>query len=161
MIQYDLIDSTHEEAKRYIADGQEATTIVADRQTRGHGQGGKSWWSPEGMGLYISIIRPVPALPHESLTSLIGAKLVHTLRRYTLLQIHQQGINDIYLDGRKLGGILCEIYNNRLIVSVGLNLFRPNKVRKDLQRSAIWLNEFGAEHLIDGYKLVKMIEELL
>lgn len=154
LLRYESIDSTHEEAKRQL----QASVVVAQKQTKGHGQGDKSWWSPDGMGLYVSFIKPIPQVPHEAITSLLGNQIVHLLRRYTLLNIHHHGINDIYLDNRKLGGILCEIYDNRLIVSIGLNLFRPNKVRKDLQRSAIWLNEFGAEHLIDGNKLIEMIE---
>lgn len=175
-MKFDTISSTHDAAKDYLTNLSLSwnalivespyyhcppTTIVAQKQTHGRGQGEKKWWSPEGMGLYVSFICPVPQVPTEAITSLIGNKIVYTLRKYTLLDIHQKGVNDIFLNERKLGGILCEIYRGYLIVSVGVNLFRPNKVRKDLLQTAIWLNEFGAEHLIDGDNVLKLIEGVI
>lgn len=173
MIRFDTIGSTHTAAEEYLTSlslSQQLlhkeypyyhcppTTIVAQKQTQGRGQGDKKWWSPEGVGLYVSFIRPVPQHDVDLYTSLIGNKIVDALRSHTLLQIHQRGINDIFLDDRKLGGILCEINRGYLIVSVGINIFRPGKVRRDLEKTAVWLNEFGAEHRIDGDTILKLIQ---
>ena len=154
--------STNDEAKALIDRGFVSPIVIyADKQTQGRGRNGKSWWSPEGMGLYASLVtqRPPDAAHDIFLTMWLGTAIVRGLRQYTLLDIHQIGVNDIYLDERKLGGILCEIYKERLIVGVGLNLYRPTKVRKDLISSACWLNEFGSEERIVIPKLLNILSE--
>lgn len=139
------------------------TVVTADKQTKGEGQNGNIWWSPEGMGLYASFIVPEPK--HDTanglLTSYIGHAVVSALRAHTHLNIYQMGINDIYLDQRKLGGMLCEIYKGYLIIGIGLNVFRPSKVRKDLLKTAVWLNEFGAEHLLGRAQLIDVLSKRL
>lgn len=118
--------------------------ITADKQTRGRGRTGAAWFSPESCGLYVSFITNLTEY-HEFMTMWIGSAIVREFRRHTRLDIRQVGINDIYLDQRKLGGVICEVYKNYLIVGVGLNIRRPVKVRKDLLETAIWLDEFSAE----------------
>lgn len=156
----DCCDSTNAEAKRLIdlgSGGTAITSIIANKQTHGRGRLGKVWWSPADCGLYTSFVTKYNNTEPELLTTWIGHGIVTVLKKYTLLDIHQEGINDIYLDKRKLGGILCEIYKGHLIVGVGLNLFRPAKVRRDLEKTAIWLNEYASEYLIDRTKLVELI----
>lgn len=143
----------------YIADFI-PLVITADKQTRGRGRNGGSWFSPEDCGLYASFVIRLDEY-HEFMTMWIGTAIVRELQNYTHLDIKQVGINDLYLAGRKLGGIICEVYKGYLIVGIGLNLFRPSKIRKDLQQSAIWLNEFGAEHLLDRADLIKVLEKAI
>jgi BirA family transcriptional regulator, biotin operon repressor / biotin---[acetyl-CoA-carboxylase] ligase len=132
--------------------------LYSDQQTSGRGRGpGRSWWSPKKAGLYMSIVLPVPDFSPDLITTAIGAKVVHILRQYTKLEIQQVGINDIFLDNRKLGGILCEIYKERLIVGIGINLFKPVKIRKDLVGKAVWLNEFSCIPLVDRWEIMKLI----
>jgi BirA family transcriptional regulator, biotin operon repressor / biotin---[acetyl-CoA-carboxylase] ligase len=134
--------------------------ITADKQTRGRGRTGASWFSPEGCGLYVSFIVPVEEY-HEFLTMWIGAAIVRELKRYTHLDIRQAGINDLFLDNRKLGGIICEVYKGYLIVGVGLNTFRPTRVRKDLDKTAVWLNEFSNESLLSTGDLLQVLAEAI
>lgn len=131
--------------------------ITADKQTKGRGRNGKSWFSPDGMGLYSAFVKPVDEY-HEFITMWMGAAIVRELRSYTLLDIKQVGINDIYLANKKLGGILCEVYKGYLIVGVGLNVFKPMKIRNDLLEKAIWLNEFSSEGLLSRTDLIKVLE---
>lgn len=149
------------------------TIVVARKQTQGRGRSG-TWFSPEDCGVYMSVIRdnftvptPCPCCDDaqyaiiEQLTETLGNVINNLLIRYFHLQTRVMGINDIYLADRKLAGILCEYHaaSNKLIVGMGLNTFRPSKVRKDLLQSAVWLNEYSSEHLIDHAKLVSMIAE--
>jgi BirA family transcriptional regulator, biotin operon repressor / biotin---[acetyl-CoA-carboxylase] ligase len=136
--------------------------ITADKQTRGRGRKGDVWFSPEGCGIYAAFVVPLTEY-HEFMTMWIGSAIVRELKRYTHLDIKQIGINDLYLDNRKLGGILCEAYKGYLIVGVGLNIFRPsdNKIRKDLLSTIVYLNEFGAEHLLDRPDLINVLAEAI
>jgi BirA family transcriptional regulator, biotin operon repressor / biotin---[acetyl-CoA-carboxylase] ligase len=152
--------------------------IIAEKQTKGRGRSG-SWWSPEGAGLYMNVIRPVienfphqhseaiyqsyndPKVINDFTTINIGYALRNVLKRYFLLTVELKNINDIYLAGRKLAGILCEYHpdTEKLIIGIGVNLFRPTKVTKLLQKSAVWLNEYAAECRIDKLKLAEIIAE--
>jgi BirA family biotin operon repressor/biotin-[acetyl-CoA-carboxylase] ligase len=143
------------------------TVIVARKQTQGKGRSG-TWFSPEDCGIYMSVITPWPTPTEnecmatvETCTRAVGFRIMKLLQNYFHLNTYVQGINDIYLAGRKLAGILCEYHtaSDKLIIGVGLNTFRPSKVRKDLLRKAVWLNEYSCEALIDHSKLVTMIAE--
>lgn len=161
----ETVQSTNETARHWIdkfPDNIKAAHIVsANKQTRGKGRNGKSWWSPEDRGLYASFVRRYNHVEVEMLTTWLGHGVVSALRKYTLLDIKQEGINDIYLDKRKLGGILCEVYKDYLIVGIGINLFRPVNIRKDLVGKSIWLSEYASEYLCDKYELINLLSEVI
>lgn len=150
---YPELDSTNEEAKRLLAQGllQRPTILRAACQTAGRGTQGRQWFSPPGAGLYFSIIHPFDgvAWSHESngepdfaavsadrlaqapLTPLFtlaaGVACAETLASLTGLSIQLKPINDLYVEGRKLGGILTEslVSDNRcraLITGIGINV---------------------------------------
>lgn len=157
----DTCKSTNLEARKILDSGfvLEPVVITARKQTQGKGRSG-NWFSPEDCGIYMSVIT---SELEAADTRLIGNRLVNLLKEYFKLRVYRSGINDIGLAGRKLAGILCEYHtaSNKVIVGVGLNTFRPsnNKIRKDLIKKAVWLNEFSAESLIDHRILVNMITE--
>jgi BirA family transcriptional regulator, biotin operon repressor / biotin---[acetyl-CoA-carboxylase] ligase len=159
--------STNDEARKFIdrfspgPDWNPDSVIVANKQTAGKTTKPTSWWSPEDAGIYLSVIRTIPKQNLDLFTTLVGYALTSALRRYTLLDIQQRGVNDLFLDNRKLAGILCEIYKEHLIVGVGLNVFQPNKIRHDLIGKSIWLNEFASELLLDKNVLIKLIVEAI
>jgi BirA family biotin operon repressor/biotin-[acetyl-CoA-carboxylase] ligase len=134
--------------------------ITADTQTAGKGRNNHKWWSPESAGLYAAFIVPVEEY-YEFLTMWIGTGIVRELKKYTHLDIKQIGINDIYLDNRKLGGILCEVYKGYLIVGVGLNVICPVLILPELQDRAVWLDEFSADRLLSRAGLLQVLAEAI
>jgi BirA family transcriptional regulator, biotin operon repressor / biotin---[acetyl-CoA-carboxylase] ligase len=176
--------STNDAAKQlldFFSIDEVPTLIIADKQIQGRGRSG-SWWSPEGYGLYMSVIRdmyePKPGCSccgsgkftdAELITEQITDKVRWTLTAVTQLSLSIQPStpshpicgNDIYLADKKLVGILSEVHpaTNKLIIGIGINLFRPNKVRKDLLNKAVWLNEYGAEHRINKMEMAQDIAE--
>src|SRR5665213_6460 len=132
------------------------TVITADEQTAGKGRNGHLWWSPKNAGLYSAFIVPLDEY-HAFMTMWIGAGIVRELKKYTHLDIKQVGMNDIFLDHRKLGGILCEVYKKYLIVGVGLNIIRPVEVIAELQDTAVWLDEFSADRLLAKADLISIL----
>jgi BirA family biotin operon repressor/biotin-[acetyl-CoA-carboxylase] ligase len=138
IISYDQIDSTNRVAKEMAAQGSPSGTVVlAASQSAGRGQYGRSFNSPEG-GLYFSLLLE-PDLPAETLplitlaTGLACRTVLHqTFGLHPLIKWP----NDIYLDGNKVAGILCENLfvshspgmNTKVIIGVGLNV---NNRRED------------------------------
>lgn len=131
-LRFDSLDSTNEEAKRRLAEGSlvKKSIICALEQTAGKGTQGRQWISPRGAGLYFSIVHPgenevLPVTP--ILTLAAGVACARAIADLTGLTIQLKPINDLYLDGRKLGGILVEslVCNNRcrgLVTGIGMNI---------------------------------------
>jgi biotin-[acetyl-CoA-carboxylase] ligase BirA-like protein len=129
---YDTLDSTMEEAKRLIQAGkiQRTAFLVASYQTDGRGTHGRQWRSPKGGGIYLSIVH----LPEEGAffetqapyTLAAGVACVEALQETVGIETALKPVNDIYYDGKKLGGILVEseLHQNgiaALITGIGLN----------------------------------------
>lgn len=105
--------------------------IIARRQTGGRGRQGRSFASPEG-GLYLSYLyRPEGALPSPG--ALTAGAAVAVCRALEDFGIHPgiKWVNDLFLDGRKICGILCEALSTEAgmayIIGVGLNVTTPQE----------------------------------
>ena len=126
---FDIVESTNTEANRLARNGApEGTLIVADAQTSGRGRLGRSWASPPGNGLYLSIIlRPScpPAwLPGLTLTA--GVAVASAIQQ-TRVRPRLKWPNDILVAGRKVGGILAEAFFDKrridfAILGIGINV---------------------------------------
>ena len=107
---FKTIDSTSRLAVQMAEQGAAHGTVVhADQQTGGRGRGGRVFQSPVG-GLYFSLIlRPDIDLQDLPLITLAaGVAISHSLKELTGVQALLKWPNDLFLQGRKLGGILTE-----------------------------------------------------
>ena len=127
------IDSTNLEAKRRILAGSlEASLVVADRQSAGRGRMGRSFYSPRGSGVYCTLALEAN-MPMERAVSLTGAAAVavmRAIRRLTGVQTSIKWVNDLYLDEKKVCGILAESLSlpedptrRFLILGIGVNWY--------------------------------------
>ena len=109
-IQYfDVLNSTNTYAKQLAADGAaEGTVIIAGHQTGGRGRLGRSFSSPAGMGIYLSVILRPDCRPEElmHLTCAAGVAAADAIGRP---DVGIKWTNDLVLGKRKLGGILTEL----------------------------------------------------
>jgi BirA family biotin operon repressor/biotin-[acetyl-CoA-carboxylase] ligase len=140
---FDELPSTQDEGHRLAADGAQHGTAVAARiQTAGRGTRGRAWVSNAG-GLWLSVIaRPeagegLPVLSlrvglalADHLDTLLQPTPSPTVRRSVRPSVRLKWPNDLLLDDRKLGGILCEArwQGDRLgwiVVGIGLNVHNP------------------------------------
>jgi BirA family biotin operon repressor/biotin-[acetyl-CoA-carboxylase] ligase len=96
------------------------TVVVADRQTKGRGRLGRSWHSQEG-GLYLSFLLP-RGLRDEKTLPLIVSYAVSELLKSLGFVPAIKWVNDVYLSGRKVCGVLVEGTKDRLVVGIGLNV---------------------------------------
>ena len=137
-------DSTNEHLFRLASQGApHQTVLVADRQTAGKGSRGRQFFSPSG-GLYFSILLYQLPLPPTCLTPLTALAVYRALRPYTDRALSIKWVNDIYLEGKKLCGILCEsrfVGRERTsVVGVGINLV-PQDFPRDLRHPAAVLRD--------------------
>ena len=126
------IDSTNAEAKRILLSNEIAPTlVVAEQQTAGRGRMGRSFYSPSQTGAYFSVAF-VTSKPPESVVTLTGAAAVavmRAIRRLSGVQPQIKWVNDLYIDDKKVCGILAEsvfgAWNDRLqriVIGIGINL---------------------------------------
>lgn len=138
IIVYDEIDSTNTEAKRrlYSSHVKDFTVIVSDMQKGGRGRTGKSFTSPKGSGVYFSIIlHPKDAydFSYFDLTTVKAAVAVaEGIKEATNKQTEIKWVNDLFLNGKKICGILSELdadFESRsvksVIVGIGINVNEP------------------------------------
>ncbi|MCR5557755.1 MAG: biotin--[acetyl-CoA-carboxylase] ligase [Butyrivibrio sp.] len=108
---YESLESTNNEAKILAMKGAaHGTVIVATRQSGGRGRKDHSFFSPEG-GLYLSIVLRPENLPYTDsnrLTDLVGKAVSGSIQELTGITSYVEGINDLYVDGKKICGILLE-----------------------------------------------------
>ncbi len=133
---YDCVTSTNDLAKEIVQkDCAAETVIIARKQTAGRGRRGRSFFSPDGTGIYMSIVLR-PACPTELFSLLTPAAAVATAKAMEEVsgkKVDIKWINDIFLEGKKICGILCETSfdNNQnlpsVIVGIGINLCAPRE----------------------------------
>lgn len=96
--------------ERYAAGDGEGTVVLADEQTSGKGRMGRSWHSPRGKGLWFTLLLEprisVRAAP--LLTYVLSVAVCRTIRRATGRSAAIKWPNDIWIDGKKVCGILLE-----------------------------------------------------
>ncbi len=123
------VDSTSTYLKSLAAGGErEVTLLIADSQSGGRGRLGRSFISPEG-GLYMSLLFFPDARPEETtlLTPLAALAVARATEELFGTETAIKWVNDIYLNGRKLCGILAEAEPSRYaVIGVGINLAEPD-----------------------------------
>lgn len=150
---YESIDSTNSEAKRRaMAGAVSGTVVIAEEQTAGKGRLGRSFSSPKQGGLYISfIIKPEQFNNRSLLLTLAGSVCAcRAIERTTGLQPKIKWVNDLYLDNKKISGILTEAIMNfengeieSIIIGVGINCNTDiSSLPKDVRKVAGSLKAF-------------------
>ncbi len=146
------IDSTNLECRRRIEAGEGRCLVVAGTQTAGRGRNGKHFFSPPGTGLYMSLaFRPAQGAENAiGVTTYTAVAATREIARLTGRSCRIKWVNDLFLDGRKVCGILTEAVGDTLIVGVGVNLL-PTSVPPELEGIVGCLNCAGiAEDLAAG-----------
>lgn len=126
---YDSIDSTNAEGKRMtLPRDVNAALILADTQTAGRGRMDRSFYSPANTGLYMTLVLRVPSVLRspQGLTPAVAVAAVRAIKALTDAPVAIKWVNDLYANGRKIGGILVEASPDgamtRLVMGIGINL---------------------------------------
>ncbi|WP_455715917.1 biotin--[acetyl-CoA-carboxylase] ligase [Anaerosporobacter sp.] len=127
---YDEVTSTNTVAKRLADEGNiEGTLVVSDTQNGGKGRRGRSWESPKGTGVFMTVIlRPQIKPIYASMLTLVAALALNdAITNLTGLEAKIKWPNDIVVNKKKVCGILTELsaevdYINHIVVGIGINV---------------------------------------
>lgn len=137
LMYHETIDSTNKEAKKLALEGApHGTVVVAGCQTEGRGRNGKTFYSPQGSGLYLSMLMR-PNMGTSMALRITAAAAVAVCRAIEDVSGKQAGIkwvNDIYCDNKKVCGILTEGISGfesgkieSVVVGIGINHRYPEQ----------------------------------
>lgn len=131
VLRYEELGSTNDECARLAAAGAASgTAVVTRRQTGGRGRLLRPWLGLDGDNLFVSVLHQT-RLPIERVSGLtldVGLAIAEALDEVAGLvgRVMLKWPNDLLVEGRKLGGILCELVDGKhgpcVIVGVGLNV---------------------------------------
>lgn len=151
---FETIDSTNTQAKIMAQQGApHGTVLIAAHQSSGRGRMGRSFSSPAGVGLYLSVILrpacPVRELMH--LTCAAGVAACDAVEQVSGIRPGIKWINDLILQNRKLGGILTEMsvdaktgLTEYAVIGIGINCLQElQDFPREIQDMAISLRSAG------------------
>ena len=133
---FETLDSTNDCLKALARQGApEGTAFFADRQTGGHGRLGRSFHSPAGMGVYLSLLLRPACAPQElmHLTCAVAVAMADAVEAAAGFRPGIKWTNDLVFGKRKLGGILTELgltpgrQLDYAILGIGINCCQENQ----------------------------------
>lgn len=150
---FDTLDSTNTEAKRRSTDMSGNGLYVAKEQTQGKGRRGRTWQSPKGTGLYMSLLLRPRIEPHiaSMVTLLAGLSVCKSIKELYNVETHIKWPNDLVHNKKKLCGILTEMnsemdYVNYIVVGIGMNVLQTS-YSEEVSAIATSLIEAGAKKI--------------
>ncbi len=121
---FEKLSSTNDKLAELARGGApEGTAILAETQTAGRGRDGNSWYSPPGLGLYLSVLlRPsLPTIRLAGITLALGEAAALAVEQASPARIQLKWPNDLFCNGRKVGGILVDNSGEYLVAGFGIN----------------------------------------
>jgi BirA family biotin operon repressor/biotin-[acetyl-CoA-carboxylase] ligase len=166
---FSTIGSTNDYLLSNIKQLSPGQLCVAEHQSAGRGRRGKRWQSPFGSHLYCSIYWPLHRGVAEAmgLSLVVGIAVAETLKKLYALDIQLKWPNDIYVNSRKLAGILVDIDTSILeepscIIGIGINVRMPDLIGKEIDQPWIDISTLKPSIAIDRNQLViALIAELM
>lgn len=133
---YKTIDSTNQEVKRQALEGAgQGLVVLAEQQTMGKGRRGRSFYSPAGTGIYMSVLfRPSPEQSKDVVlvTTAASVAICRAIRKVLNEESQIKWVNDVYFRGKKVCGILTEAVSDfesgqidTVVVGIGINYHVP------------------------------------
>jgi BirA family biotin operon repressor/biotin-[acetyl-CoA-carboxylase] ligase len=163
------VDSTNRWAREHCLKGaEEGLVILAESQSQGKGRLGREWQSPAGVNLYASIIlRPsIPAASAPHIPLLAGVAGANALARACGLDARIKWPNDIFVNGKKVAGILSEMEAEGLqarfiILGVGVNVnWQKEDIPPELREVATSLRAEAGREFSRAKVAAEFFEEL-
>lgn len=158
---FDCLPSTNAYAKQLVREGREENfLIVAREQTSGRGRFDRKFYSPKDCGVYFSLtISPSSEDELELLTPMCAVATVNAIKATLDKDTRIKWVNDIYFEGKKCVGILCEAVAvggkiSKVVLGIGVNLYEREGGANDEIKDIISFvgdgSEACADRLISG-----------
>lgn len=163
---FDSIDSTNTKAKELAEEGHPSgTLVVADRQTAGKGRRGRSWESPTGIGIFMTLMLKPEINPNNAsmLTLVAAMATTRAIRRVTGVPAMIKWPNDIVMNGKKVCGILTEMsaqfdYINHIVIGIGINVHNED-FPEEIVKTASSLYLESGQHIHRASLIEAFLEE--
>ena len=136
IVVYKTVDSTNTQAKLAAESGKYKNAVfIASEQTAGRGRLGRSFTSNKGKGIYLSILlnEKMPAAKATALTTYMAVIASEAIDNLSGIETKIKWVNDIYLNGKKLSGILTEGKGSDngesidyAVIGIGINLLKQD-----------------------------------
>lgn len=156
--QFEVLDSTNDYMKEHREDFQEYDIVLAKNQSAGKGRRGNIWISVEGMALFTFLVKKQKEEEEEKyrkIPLLAGLATIRAFQKVKTAEYQFKWTNDIYLQDKKLGGILVERRESDFFVGIGLNI--NNQIPLEIKHIAISLQE--VEEKI--YSILELVQEVV
>lgn len=153
VLYFDTIDSTNTKAQELAEKGYPSgTLVVADKQDSGKGRRGRSWVSPSGTGIFMTLmIKPDINPNNASMLTLVAALAVaKAITSVTGEEAMIKWPNDIVVNSKKVCGILTEMnaqfdYINHIVVGIGINVHNESFPEEISQMASSLMIEAGGK----------------
>jgi BirA family biotin operon repressor/biotin-[acetyl-CoA-carboxylase] ligase len=157
------IDSTNTRAKQLAELGEpEGVLVVAEEQTAGKGRRGRSWTSPGGVGIFMSLLLRPPLEPRQasSITLVAALAVARGIEQTCGVMAQIKWPNDIVIHDKKICGILTETssepdYIHYVVVGIGINANTPEFPPEFSDHASSIYLETG--HLVDRQALIAAV----
>ena len=141
--------STQLDAASAGAPAQGCAVFFAEFQSGGVGRNGRAWASPASANLYFSVSRrfsrSLATMPGLSLV--VGVATVEALHAMGYADVRLKWPNDLWVDARKLGGILVQLRNEApgcsAVIGMGLNVHMPDEAARRIDQAWCDLSQLG------------------
>lgn len=162
------IDSTNRYARDHVAKNElSGVVILSESQTAGRGRLGKVWASPFAANVYMSIIWrfDLGAEALQGLSLAVGVGVRRSLVRLGVSGVQLKWPNDVYCEGKKLGGILLEVVGDpkrqcTVIIGVGINVAMPMVAAEEIDQPWTDLMSAGATKLSRNLVVANLIASI-
>jgi len=155
---FNEIESTQDYAKKIYAEKKETFIVFSELQTKGRGRYGREWKAPAG-GLWFSFDMEYGNVG-GIFTIAVGVAVREILEKVYNVDIKLKWPNDLILNNKKVGGILCEKINDRVIIGVGINT-NVNFIDEKKATTFIGENQNSVNNYEIMLEIIKKCEEVM
>ena len=167
-----VLDSTnHYLMQQDVRQSECGHVVLAEMQTAGRGRRGKTWVSPFAQNIYLSLLWHFDnsAINLSGVSLAVGVAVINVLQQKGVQDLALKWPNDIYWQGRKLGGILLELKGEAagpcsMVVGLGLNVDMSREAADDIDQAWVDLNTISQQSNSASLNKISrnnMISELL
>ena len=142
VLSFSSLDSTNTRAKACLLEGEKTPFLVTtNKQNKGRGRQGKSFYSKKNRGIYMTLAVDKDFVSSSAITAAAAVSVATVINEQCSCDAKIKWVNDIYINGKKASGILCEAVkdsDNTLkgyIIGIGINT-DIKKFPKDIENIA-------------------------
>lgn len=170
---YKTVESTNIVARGMAMNGADSgTVVIAEEQTSGYGRNGKSFFSPYGTGIYMSIIlnlkKEKKIFNSSFITTAAAMAVSKSIEEISNENTQIKWVNDVFINGKKVCGILTEgafsFEDGKLdyaVIGIGINVnFPKNGFPEEINNIAVSINKMQNNKDIRNILIAKILERM-